>query len=84
MYVQLCYKSFSIIIIIIIIIACIVVIIVIIVIIIIIYFFLVGLYKIRKIATTPPMLTIMFKSILWTSEARIFKIFKNIQLQPKN
>ena len=49
MYVQLCYKSFSIIIIIIIIIIIVfIVVIIVIIIIIIIYFFLVGLYKIEN------------------------------------
>ena len=41
---------------------------------------LVGLYE-WKIITAHPILTVMFKNILRTSEAEILKIFKNIQSQ---
>ena len=44
---------------------------------------LVGLYE-WKITNEHPILTIMFKNPLTTSEANILKIFKDIQPQPKN
>ena len=43
----------------------------------------VGLCK-WKTTNVHPILTIMFKSVLITFEAEIFKIFKHIQSRPKN